>query len=94
MTELIQEIIGTVLFFVFAFGIGFILNMLIKTTWFPMWFYIVVVLPISVWYLWKPDLTFLSFLGVFLWPLVAVVGGGWASGWAIKTLRKNGYGMF
>lgn len=94
MRELIQEIVGTVLFFVLAFGIGFILNMLIKTTWMPTYFYIIVVLPLAIWYFWDPKLSLLSFLGVFLLPLVAVIGGGWVSGWAIKALRKNGYGMF
>lgn len=94
MTELIQEIVGTVLFFVLFFGIGFILNMLIKTTWMPTWLYVIVVLPLSIWYFWKPDLSLLSFLGVYLWPFAAGIGGAMASGWAIKSLRKNGYGMF
>ncbi|MGG1312178.1 MULTISPECIES: YuiB family protein [Cohnella] len=94
MREILQEIVGTVLFFVLFFGIGFILNMLVKTTWLPTWLYIFVVLPIGVGYFWKPDLSLLAFLGVFLWPFLAGIGGALASGWAIRSLRKNGYKMF
>ncbi|THF82587.1 YuiB family protein [Cohnella fermenti] len=94
MTELIQEVVGTLLFYVLFFGIGFILNMLIKTTWMPTWLYVIIVLPLGVWHFWDPELSWLAFIGVFLWPFLAGIGGALSSGWAIRSLRKNGYRMF
>jgi hypothetical protein len=98
MMTLIQELVGIVLFFVLFFGIGFILNMLAKTTWLPTVIYIVLVIPLGVWYLWKPDYTFMQnvtgfFLIGFL-PLIAGIAGAVLSGVAIRELRKRGYKMF
>ncbi|MCC3374622.1 YuiB family protein [Cohnella sp. REN36] len=94
MRELVQEIVGTLLVFVLFFGIGFILNMLIKTTWLPTWLYVLIVLPLSVWYFWDPELSVLAFFGVFTLPLLAGIGGALVSGWAIRALRRGGYRMF
>ena len=95
---IVQEAAGTLLFFVLFFGIGFILNMLIKTTWLPVWLYVIVVLPLGVWYFWKPDLTFFGNLKAFavigMLPLIAGIGGSIVSGWAIRALRRSGYKMF
>lgn len=41
-----------VLFFVMMFGIGFILNMLMKTTWFPAYLFVIVILPVVVYSIW------------------------------------------
>nr|WP_325050098.1 YuiB family protein [Cohnella faecalis] len=94
MLEILQEIVGALLFFVFAFGIGFILNMLVKTTWFPLWAFVIVVLPLGAWHFWDPDTTAGSFIAVFLPPMLAIVGGAYVSGWAIRKLRLGGYKMF
>nr|WP_313782458.1 YuiB family protein [Paenibacillus larvae] len=40
---MIQLVIVTVLLFVLFFGLGFILNMLIKTTWLPIYMYFLLV---------------------------------------------------
>lgn len=94
MLEILQEVVGALLFFVLLFGIGFILNMLIKTTWLPLWLYVVIVLPLAVWHYWDPDKNFWSFVAVFLPPMIAGIGGAIVSGWAIRKLRKGGYKMF
>ncbi|MCE5170090.1 YuiB family protein [Paenibacillus profundus] len=94
----IMVIILMVLFFVMMFGIGFILNMLMKTTWFPIGFYIVIVLPATVIMLWKQDNTFLenvaSFGVVDYLTAVAGLAGAYISGKTIYFLRKSGYQMF
>ena len=94
MLEIVQEIIGAILFFVLLFGIGFILNMLLKTTWLPAWLWVIVFIPLGVWHYWKPGLTLGSFLAVWLPAIIASTAGAIASGWAIRKLRKSGYKMF
>lgn len=94
----IMVIILMMLFFVMMFGIGFILNMLMKTTWFPIGFYIVIVLPATIWMLWKSDLTFIGNIGSYglVDYLTALAGlaGAFVSGKTIDLLRKSGYKMF
>ncbi|MBN3525510.1 YuiB family protein [Paenibacillus apiarius] len=94
----IMVIILMVLFFVMMFGIGFILNMLMKTTWFPIGFYIVIVLPATVIMLWKQDYTFFgniaSFGVVDYLTAAAGLAGAYISGKTIHFLRKSGYQMF
>jgi len=90
----IQEILSVLICFVLFFGIGFILNMLIKTTWLPIWLYVIIVLPFAVWYLWKPGDAIGPFLLAFLPPMLGGVAGAYVSGWAIRKLRKGGYKMF
>lgn len=87
-----------VLFFVMMFGIGFILNMLMKTTWFPAYVFILVILPIVVYSLWDHDQGFSAYLASFrvVDYLTALAGlaGAILSGWTIRKLRIGGYKMF
>lgn len=94
MLEIIQEIVGALLFFVLLFGIAFIINMLIKTTWFPALLWIIVFIPLGVWHYWKPGLTLGSFLAVWLPSILSSTAGALVGGWAIRKLRKGGYKMF
>ena len=43
---------ATVLFLVMMFGIGFILNMLLKTTWFPIYLFVIVLIGLGIWAPW------------------------------------------
>lgn len=94
----IMVIILMMLFFVMMFGIGFILNMLMKTTWFPIGFYIVIVLPATIWMLWKSEMSFIGNIGSYglVDYLTALAGlaGAFVSGKTIDVLRKSGYKMF
>lgn len=87
-----------VLFFVMMFGIGFILNMLMKTTWFPAYIFVLVIVPIVVYTLWNHDKSFGSYLASFrlvdYLTAIAGFGGAILSGWTIEKLRKGGYRMF
>ncbi len=87
-----------VLFFVMMFGIGFILNMLMKTTWFPSYIFILVILPIVVYTLWNHDKSFGVYLASFrlvdYLTALAGLGGAILSGWTIRKLRQAGYKMF
>jgi len=96
--SVLQEIVGTLLIFVLFFGIGFILNMLVKTTWLPAVLYVAVVIPIGIWYAWKPELSvgrnFAAFFLIWFFPLIGGAVGAVGSGWAIRELRRRGYRMF
>ena len=96
--SVLQEIVGTLLIFVLFFGIGFILNMLVKTTWLPAVLYVVLVIPLGIWYAWKPDLSpgqnLSAFFLVWFFPLIGGAVGAAGSGWAIRELRRRGYRMF
>jgi hypothetical protein len=98
MTGLIQLIIATTLFFVLLFGIGFILNMLLKTTWLTVYLYFIVVIPLVIYSQWEAGETlWANITGYTIVDYVTALGGlGGAilSGWAIKTLRVKGYQMF
>lgn len=94
MLEILQEIVGAILFFVLLFGIGFILNMLIKTTWLPVYLWVIIGIPLGVWHYWEPETTVGSFLAVWLPSILSSVAGTVASGWAIRKLRQGGYKMF
>lgn len=87
-----------VLFFVMMFGIGFILNMLMKTTWFPAYIFILIILPIVVYTLWNHENNFWTYLGSYrvVDYLTALAGlaGAILSGWTIRKLRLGGYKMF
>ena len=63
--QFIPVLVLMVLFFVMMFGIGFILNMLMKTTWFPSYLFIIVILPIVVYSLWDQSSSLMSHLGSF-----------------------------
>jgi len=98
MEGLIMAVILMLLFFVMMFGIGFILNMLIKTTWFPMGVFVVVFIPLAVYMLWESDKSLAdNLLGYGLFDyLTALAGlaGAYVSGLTITTLRKRGFKMF
>ncbi|MHA6483132.1 YuiB family protein [Paenibacillus sp. strain BS8-2] len=99
MIEAIQIIIATVLFFVMMFGIGFILNMLLKTTWFPIGLFVVVIIGLAIWSPWaeadKPTLSnFGTYTLIYYLPITGALIGAYVSGWAIRALRKGGYKMF
>lgn len=95
---MLQVIVLMLLFFVMMFGIGFILNMLIKTTWFPIWFFIIVCLPLGIYFTWDDAESFAgNLMGYSLVDItVALAGlaGAYASGWTIRKLRQGGYKMF
>jgi len=94
----IMVIILMLLFFVMMFGIGFILNMLIKTTWLPVGVYVVILLPLMLIILWKRDVSVIdNVCSVGLQGyLTALAGlaGVYVSGATIHYLRRNGYRMF
>ncbi|GIO66257.1 YuiB family protein [Paenibacillus sp. FSL M7-1455] len=97
--QFIPVLVLMVLFFMMMFGIGFILNMLMKTTWFPSYLFIIVILPIVVYSLWdRGDTSFLHYLGSFriVDYLTGVAGlvGAIVSGVSIQKLRKSGFKMF
>ena len=81
-----QFIISIVLFFVLLFGIGFILNMILKTTWVPLVIYLGIVIYLLI-DLQSPHVADFTILGAGL------VGAG-GSGFTIQTLRTKGYRMF
>ncbi len=95
---MIQAAIVTILMFVLMFGIGFILNMLLKTTWLPLYLYILLVIGLVIWYWTKEDAGIWTTLSEFAVPdYLAFVGGLAGSiltGSAIKMLRVKGYKMF
>lgn len=85
-----QFIIGIPLFIVLLFGIGFIINMLIKSTWLPVILYVLLVMGIMGYIVSKggtPHMVdYVMLLSGFL--------GAMASGWTIRVLRTKGYRMF
>ncbi|BBH21649.1 hypothetical protein Back11_29940 [Paenibacillus baekrokdamisoli] len=96
--DFLQLIIATVLFFVMMFGIGFILNMLLKTTWFPIYLFIIVLLPIFIWQTWDDKKSFAGNFGAFTFvdilPAIGALIGAYISGATIRALRRGGYKMF
>lgn len=102
-----QLVISVLLFLILFFGIGFILNMILKTTWLPgaVIYPIVLILlvnktPIGDYF--KQPIQSLIDLGVSFSKLLAVdyvvliagLAGSILSGVTIKTLRLKGYRMF
>jgi hypothetical protein len=85
-----QFIIGIPLFIVLLFGIGFIFNMLIKTTWMPTFLYICLVIG-TVIYLFMNHRT--PHMADYV-MLTSGLLGAISSGWTIKMLRTKGYRMF
>jgi hypothetical protein len=102
-----QVVISIVLFLILFFGIGFLLNMLLKTTWLPgaIVYPFVVILMVNELALGefiKQPIQGLSNLGVsftelaFLDYIILSSGliGALLSGITIQMLRKRGYRMF
>ncbi len=106
MTALVQLILSVLLFFVLFFGIAFILNMLLKSTWIMAGFYPFVVCAIvdkisTAEYLLKPKHAFQKLwhgLTHLLPADIIMLSGGLVgaivAGFVIKGLRKSGYTMF
>ncbi|KKC49821.1 hypothetical protein VE23_10545 [Paenibacillus sp. D9] len=95
---MLQIIIATVLFFVMMFGIGFILNMLMKTTWFPIYLFLIVLVPIYIWSTWDHSVSVADNIGEFTFidwmPVIGALVGAYVSGYAIRKLRIGGFKMF
>ncbi|MFF2885265.1 YuiB family protein [Paenibacillus sp. NPDC057967] len=96
---IVQAAVATVLFFVMMFGIGFILNMLLKTTWFPMILFAIVLIGLLIWSPWdaasNPTLDNIgTYTTIYYLPIIGAMIGAYVSGWAINALRKGGYKMF
>ena len=99
-------LISIVLFFVLFFGIGFLLNMLFRSTWIMViLFPIVAVLIVNelklIQYFRQPaeslnqlGMNFTSLQSADIIILSSGLLGGIAAGIVIKTLRKKGYQMF
>lgn len=81
-----QLIISIPLFLVLAFGIGFILNMLIKTTWLPLVIYALLIVYLI--------LNMGNLLAVDYIILTSGLAGAVLSGVTIRILRAKGYRMF
>ena len=97
VANIFQVLVIVVLAFVLIFGVGFIFNMLLKTTWFPIYAYAAVIAGLFVYFEWGSENMLRNILtyGVIDW--LAVLGGlagAYVSGLAIKTLRARGFKMF
>lgn len=82
-----QLIISIPLLFVLFFGLGFIFNMILRTTWFPMVIYAGIILYVG----WGLSSIF-SFVNMVL--LLASLAGVIMGIWTIRLLRAKGYRMF
>ncbi len=95
--NIFQVLVIAVLAFVLMFGVGFILNMLLKTTWFPIYGYLALMIGLLVYFEWGSGngLKGIGEYGAIDW-LAFLFGltGAYVSGWAIKTLRVRGFRMF
>lgn len=85
--SLLQFMVSIVLFTVLGFGIGFILNMILRTTWLPVIIAVGVVVGALVYQKIVPGFWDALILGCGMLGTVS-------SGWTIHTLRKKGYRMF
>ena len=93
--QLLQFLVLIILSFTMFFGIGFILNMLLKTTWLPIIAYLVFVV-IMAWS-WGSDTLLGNLQRYSLWdytPFVFGLCGAVLSGYVIRWLRRKGYRMF
>ncbi len=95
MMNALQFIIATVLFFVLMFGIGFILNMLLKTTWLAIYLYFGMIVVLIFYWGTGTFLENISEYTLFDYiPAIGGLAGAVVSGFAIKELRVRGYRMF
>lgn len=81
-----QFIVSLPLFLVLAFGLGFILNMIVKTTWMPIYIYVIVV----AFLVYRSGTMNIHDTVVLAFGLIGVV----LSGIVIRTLRRKGFRMF
>lgn len=84
--SVVQLIISIPLLLVFFFGIGFILNMILKTTWLP----IFVLVGVVIYFAFQIHSVHFSDIAWLTASLAGVVG----SGLTIRFLRLKGYKMF
>lgn len=94
--EVLQLVVLILLAFCMFFGLGFILNMLLKTTWFPIYAYIIFVVGLVYW-TWGHETFIENIIGYTLadyLPLVSGLAGAVLSGYTIRLLRVKGYKMF
>jgi hypothetical protein len=94
----LQFFVATLVAFCIFLGLGFIINMLLKTTWLPVYVYFIVVI-IIVYSFWdKGSGSFISYLkGTSFSDVVLFIGGmagAILSGYLIKMLRDKGYKMY
>ena len=73
--------------------------MLVKTTWFPTYLFIVIILVLAFWAPWAGDKTKLidniaNYTIVDFVPVLGAIAGAVLSGYAMKSLRQAGYKMF
>ncbi|WP_238392337.1 YuiB family protein [Paenibacillus antri] len=97
VTNIFQVIVIAVLAFVLMFGIGFILNMLLKTTWLTVYLYLALIVGLFAYFGWGTGNLFASLLeyGIIDWLAVAGgLAGAYVSGVTIRTLRVRGFKMF
>lgn len=101
-----QLIISMILFFVLFFGIGFLLNMILRTTWVMAFLYPIVVIliiddvkvydyvlsPIASFTALGQDFISLNYVDIIV--LSCGMIGAIVSGIVIRLLRKKGYQMF
>lgn len=103
---MIQLVVSMLLFFVMFFGLSFILNMLLRKTWFMSFVYPIIVLLIvddisTLEYFKNPVKSFstafsnlVQITPVDIIILIAGFIGTIVSGIVIKILRRSGYQMF
>jgi len=103
---LIQLLVSVLLYFVIFFGVAFILNMLLRTTWLMAFLYPVVVLliinDVSVTAYFTSPISSLQAVFPIIgqitlvdWIILASgLAGAIVSGLVIKLLRRSGYQMF
>ncbi|WP_199620663.1 YuiB family protein [Paenibacillus alkalitolerans] len=92
-----QVIVITLLAFVLIFGVGFILNMLLKTTWFPMYGYVALIIGLYLYFERGSANIFAGLTEYGIIDLLAAAGGlfgAYVSGVTIRTLRVKGFKMF
>lgn len=84
--SLVQLIISIPLLLVFFFGIGFILNMILKTTWLPIYLFLVLI----VYFAFQINHVYVTDITWLIASLAGVVG----SAFTIRYLRAKVYRMF
>jgi hypothetical protein len=97
VTNIFQVLVIAVLSFVLLFGIGFILNMLLKTTYLTLYLYLILIAGLFVYFAWGSGNGFSSLLEYGIVDWLAVIGGAagaYVSGITIQTLRVKGFKMF
>lgn len=81
-----QFIVSLPLFFVLTFGLGFIINMIVKTTWAPSYLFVIIV----AFFVYRSGGMNGLDATILLFGLIGVI----VSGVVMKMLRKRGYRMF